>query len=706
MDNSHINLLDDVKLIINDDIIIDKQGSKDVKYNISYYIKENYYNDRLDHHDTLASILDSILYDCIIKSYENTKVPDHIICTNELFPLNQSYPHSKIKNDIINKIEIIFTNFNHDEKNISDDYNNDDDDDDDDNDDTYDMNNPRDLNDYYYNNNIYDAYYRIRNNNDDNYVSNIVTDNVNKDNNNINSYNDDDDVDDNNNTNSYDYDDDDVDDNNNTNSYDNKNLNENMYVPGYPGIIENNKCEEFIEGYKSINDDTNIIECEEFTEDYKSINGDRNIIECKGYRIVIYEDVIHISITNKCHIINHSEIFEIINSNRNIRIEISLYGDSILYNNFNELFEYIIKDIDSYIIKTDFLKIRCKNINTIYFYNFIKILSYNDHYISIKIINNEIYFKMCFNTYTVCTYDFTYHLDEISSNIINMISLPYYVCIRYTDSIQLHEKALNILYGLKCRNIELCFCEKFIIPSEILNKLLIDLNVYKIDICYGDDDNDCKISDIIDNTNIKELVIYRNTILDDKLCDYLKNNCIGLKSSYIGSNIFNCISESKDIKYIEFFDFYNTGIQLDTNDIKLLIGHPSLEYIKLWSDHDYSGDLNEELPNVLSQIIKKNKKCNTFKFCIYSDSGCDQDYYDLLNDITSEIAFTLKKSYNIVNFNIDNLRESGMSKRIKKYILRNKQIGILYLLLSIKRKLIPFIPIFILINIYKTHFFL
>jgi hypothetical protein len=288
-----------------------------------------------------------------------------------------------------------------------------------------------------------------------------------------------------------------------------------------------------------------------------------------------------------------------------------------------------------------------------------------------------------------------------------MIIKPYYVAI-FENEIELYKNTIEILYKLKCRNIKFKFTDTFNIDSFKINTLLIDLNVYKLEIADETDKGVC-LGDIIENTNVTQLVFNDNEYIDvdNKLLSHIQNRCISVKTSCCKYEVYDAVSKSKIIKYFKF-ESSDLEIIVPIDNIKLLIGHPTLEHIQLWDKYIFQGDFNnKEYIKLPSQFIKQNNKCHTLIFGLeyysnlrYSDK-IDKCFMDHINNITINIAFVFKKNYRIINYSITTLPNNVASDRIKKYLFRNKTIGIRYLLLAMNKQLIPQIPKYLIMkNIY------
>lgn len=136
----------------------------------------------------------------------------------------------------------------------------------------------------------------------------------------------------------------------------------------------------------------------------------------------------------------------------------------------------------------------------------------------------------------------------------------------------------------------------------------------------------------------------------------------------------------------------------------MLVGHPSLEYIKLWSKNNYRCDEKDDRCLDLFSNIIKNNKCTTFKFGYISIRGMFRDFpldIEYINKIYSNNIKALKNNYNISKY----YTYTGNDNIINNHLSINKTFRILILLFAMKKNIIPKIPITIIKNLIYNKYF-
>lgn len=239
----------------------------------------------------------------------------------------------------------------------------------------------------------------------------------------------------------------------------------------------------------------------------------------KKYTIFNTKDYINIEIQSNNNT-NHKEIFNIINSNKNKLININ----SEYYDGYYELLEYIFKDIHKYILKLPFLEIKCSGINIYEYLNLIKEI-HKTCYIQITnlIEYNSNLIIITFG-YVLSTDRDLYNNNKIYNILYNTVINPYYIYI-YEDEFGFYKNYLDLLYNLKCTNIKLNLSDEFKINHTSFNKLLIELNVYKLNINKN-------IGKSLQNTFVKKLN-YNCYEIDSELLLFIENKCIRDRKSVV-----------------------------------------------------------------------------------------------------------------------------------------------------------------------------
>lgn len=432
--------------------------------------------------------------------------------------------------------------------------------------------------------------------------------------------------------------------------------------------------------------------------DIKNNNNNRDIIDITCDDNINYN--IHINGHSKDIKIDHTLIFDTIKSNKKNIINIRL----LPYLNLDSLILFCIEDSTKIYFNSCFINFNSLSINVQSFIKLINMLNFINDYTSIDIQLKKNKFKISIHDHFIYNIVNKVNINQVIECICDMIISPTYLYI-YEDVYGLYNHAIDILYKIKCKNIRLDFSyEKFIFDKETLEKIIKDLNLYglHIDNYFN---NDIDLGELIIDSNITKLHINDIEMTYD-MYDYIKNKCKKL-SIFLNDNFIDdfkkYIMAVKDNKKIKYLKIELDDDQFISNEcLEMLINHPSLEYIQLWSKNRFRPEFiyqniyqnsKKQIPEILSSIIKNNRKCNTFKFgWLLDDYNVINLYNTYLNDIMIETTFALQNSYNIINYNIFGLPSGRLLDRIKRYLFRNKYHGVTFILLTNKHKLLPQLP--------------